>query len=78
MEPTTKHVTIAAVTDPDTGEVTMFTKNEKGGPVVTGATAAEAKAKMPEALLLSHLINIFWGNDPESGLTPTPIHCPVV
>ena len=70
MESTTKFANMATITDPSTGEVTMYIHNEKWGPIVTGATVEEAKAKMSKAFLLSLIANTFWTNDPESGFTP--------
>ena len=50
MSETTIHATIGKREDPTTGHVTLFIKDQPWGPIVTGATYEEAKAKFLKVL----------------------------
>ena len=43
---------IALVTNPETGEVTLYLKNVRGGPVITGRDMTEALLKWQDAFAL--------------------------
>lgn len=45
--------------NPDTKEVTLFLSNQPWGPVVTGATLDEAKAKMMECINATMVVHSF-------------------
>lgn len=50
MSETTIHATIGKRVDPATNEVTLFIEDQPWGPIVTGATFEEAKAKFLKVL----------------------------
>lgn len=50
---------IGQATDPKTGAVTLFLKNVKGGPVVTGANLTEAMLRWKEAFMLYKFVYAF-------------------
>lgn len=58
-ETKTRFAEISVITNPETGEVTLFISNETWGPVVTGKNLSEAKSKMREAFGLTMIANSF-------------------
>lgn len=58
----TKEIRIAALSDPDTKEVTLFVFGENWGPIVTGKNLEEAKTKMKEAMRVSMIYNSLTSN----------------
>lgn len=55
---------IAHITNPATGEVTLYLRDVKGGPVISGRTLTEAMTKWQEAFALYQLAEYFCERDP--------------
>lgn len=50
---------IASVTDPETGAVTLYLRDVKGGPIVTGKDLTEAMQRWQEAFALFEITKAF-------------------
>lgn len=54
---------ISSVTNPETGEVTLYLANEKGGPVISGRDMAHALERWQAAFALYGMAKFFLNED---------------